>query len=324
MNYRTFGRTNINVSEIGFGAWGIGKALWKGAEDDESLRALNAAIDMGLNFIDTALAYGNGHSEQLIAQLLKERSERIYVASKVPPKNFKWPAQPGIPIENVFPPDHLTICTEKSLKNLDVDCLDVQQMHVWNDEWLSDPEWFAPIEKLKRDGKIQFFGVSINDYQPENAIQLIETGLVDTVQVIFNIFEQTPAEKLFPACIKHNIGVIVRVPLDEGGLSGKINRNTTFPSGDFRNSYFRGDRKQKVEEQVKKLEEFLGSEAESIPELALKFSLGFEAVSTIIPGMRTVNHAKSNCAISDKPRLSPATISKLGEHADNRNYYLDD
>ena len=321
MNYRTLGRTNIQVSEIGFGSWGIGKEMWKGAEDDESLRALNIAIDAGLNFIDTALAYGNGHSEQLVAQVLKERSERIYVATKVPPKNFKWPAQPGIPIEQVFPPDHLTICTEKSLKNLDIECIDVQQMHVWNDEWLSEPEWFAPVEKLKRDGKIQFFGVSINDYQPENAIQLIESGLVDCVQIIFNIFEQTPAEKLFPVCIEHNIGVIVRVPLDEGGLSGKINRNTTFPSGDFRNNYFHGDRKQQVEEQVNKLEVFLGEEAETMPGLALKYCLGFEAVSTIIPGMRTVNHAKSNCAISDKDRLSSETITRLREHAWQRNFY---
>ena len=323
MNYRSLGRTKLQISEIGFGAWGIGKTLWKGAEDPESLRALHTAIDLGLNFIDTALVYGNGHSEQLISKILKERSERIYVASKVPPKNFKWPAQPGISIDQVFPPDHVTICAEKSLKNLDVDCIDLLQLHVWNVEWLSEPDWVAPIDQLKQDGKIQYFGVSINDHQPENAVRLIESGLVDSVQVIFNIFDQSPAARLFPACVEHNIGVIVRVSLDEGGLTGKIDRNTTFPSGDFRNSYFAGDRKLQVEERTKKLENFLGPETETLPELALKFCLGFDAVSTIIPGMRTVSHAQSNCSISEKNKLSSETIKRLAEHAWQRNFYLD-
>ncbi len=322
MNYRSLGRTKLQISEIGFGAWGIGKALWKGAEDAESLQALHKAIDLGLNFIDTALAYGNGHSEQLIAKVLKERSERITVATKVPPKNFKWPAQPGISIDQVFPPDHVTICAEKSLKNLDVDCLDLLQLHVWNDAWLSEPDWVAPIDQLKQDGKIQHFGISINDHQPENAIRLIESGMVDSVQVIFNIFDQSPAVRLFPVCMEHNIGVIVRVSLDEGGLTGKIDRNTTFPSGDFRNAYFAGDRKLQVEERAKKLENFLGPEAETLPELALKFCLGFDAVSTIIPGMRTVSHAQANCAISGKNQLSSETIERLAEHAWQRNFYL--
>ena len=194
-------------------------------------------------------------------------------------------------------------------------------MHVWNDEWLSESDWYVPIDQLKQDGKIQYFGVSINDHQPENAIRLIETGLVDSVQVIFNIFDQSPTARLFPVCVEHNIGVIVRVSLDEGGLTGKIDRNTTFPSGDFRNSYFAGDRKLQVEEHAKKLEIFLGSEAETLPELALKFCLGFDAVSAIIPGMRTVSHAQANCSISEKNKLSSETIKRLAEHAWHRNFY---
>ena len=321
MQHRNLGRTKLEVSEIGFGAWGIGKAMWVGAEDDESLRALHTAVDLGLNFIDTALAYGKGHSERLIGQFLKERSERIYVATKVPPKNMKWPAPPGVPSNEAFPPEHVITSAEKSLKNLDVDCLDLLQYHVWNDEWVSEADWFTPIDKLKQEGKISHFGVSINDHQPENAIKLIETGLVDSVQVIFNIFDQSPLNRLFPVCIKNDIGVIVRVALDEGALSGKLDRTTTFPDGDFRNFYFRGNRLQQIEERVKQLEPVLGEEAESLPALALRFCLSFDAVSTVIAGMRSVEHVRANCALSDGRTRTPMTIEELKKHVWERNFY---
>jgi aryl-alcohol dehydrogenase-like predicted oxidoreductase len=190
MNYRTLGKTGLQVSEIGYGAWGIGKGMWVGAEDDESIKALNKAIDLGLNFIDTALVYGDGHSENLVGQVVRGRSERIYVASKIPPKNYQWPAQRGVPVREAFPADHVIASTEESLRNLGLETIDVQQFHVWSDEWADQGDWLGAIQKLKKEGKIRFFGISINDCQPDNAIRLIETGAVDTVQVIHNIFEQ--------------------------------------------------------------------------------------------------------------------------------------
>ncbi|MBV8227297.1 MAG: aldo/keto reductase, partial [Verrucomicrobia bacterium] len=246
MNYRTLGRTGLQVSEIGYGAWGIGKGAWIGASDDESVKALNKAFDFGLNFVDTALVYGDGHSEKLVGKAIRQRSETIYVASKIPPKNYQWPAKRGVPVREAFPADHIIASTEESLKYLGLDTIDVQQFHVWSDEWVGQGDWLDGIQKLKKQGKIRFFGVSINDCQPENAIRLIETGVLDTVQVIHNIFEQAPEDRLFPACEQRQVGVIVRVPFDEGSLTGKITPDTRFDPADFRNRYFRDDRKRQV------------------------------------------------------------------------------
>ena len=211
MNYRTLGKTGLKVSEIGYGAWGIGKSLWVGASDEESAKALHRSIDLGLNFIDTALGYGDGHSERLVGSVVKERPEMIYVATKIPPKNQVWPAPSGVPVSETFPAEHVIACTEQSLSNLGLERIDVQQFHVWSDEWVNQGDWLEAVQKLKRQGKIHSFGVSINDHQPENAIRLIETGAVDVVQVIYNIFDQSPEDKLFPACEQHQIGVIARV-----------------------------------------------------------------------------------------------------------------
>ena len=321
MNYRALGRTGLKVSEIGFGAWGIGKSMWIGASDDESLKALNRSIDLGLNFIDTALGYGDGHSEQLVGQLVRQRSETIYVATKIPPKNEVWPARAGTLAEQTFPADHVIKCTEKSLKNLGLETIDVQQFHVWSDEWVGKGDWLSAIQKLKEQGKIKFFGVSINDYQPENAIKLIETGVLDTVQVIYNIFEQNPEEKLFPACERHKIGVIVRVALDEGGLTGKITPDVTFAADDFRNNYFQGDRKQQVSERVNRIASDVGITLEDMPETALRYTLSHPAVSTVIPGMRTVRNVERNCQLGDGRGLPAETVLKLHAHRWNRNFY---
>jgi len=242
MNFRTLGKTGLEISEVGYGAWGIGKSNWIGASDDESVKALNKAVDLGLNFIDTALGYGDGHSERLVGRLAKERSETIYVATKIPPKNGQWPAQSGVSVAETFPAEHVIACTEESLKNLGLETIDVQQFHVWSDEWVNQGDWLEAVQKLKEQGKLKHFGVSINDFQPENAIKLIETGVVDTVQVIYNIFEQSPEDQLFPACERHQVGVIVRVALDEGGLTGKITPDTTFEESDFRSKYFSSKR----------------------------------------------------------------------------------
>src|SRR3954469_3153147 len=253
MNTRTLGRTGIEVSEIGYGAWGIGGSGWLGAQDDESLQALHRAIELGVNLIDTALGYGDGHSEELVGQVVRERSEAIYVATKIPPKNGIWPAPSGIDPEEAFPGDHVHECTERSLRNLGLDALDVQQFHVWSDEWVGRGSWLDGVHALKSEGLIRFFGVSINDHQPANAIRLIETGVVDTVQVIYNIFDQSPEDELLAACERMDVGVIVRVPLDEGALTGRVGPGTEFPEGDFRNRYFRNDRLQQVQEHVEAL-----------------------------------------------------------------------
>jgi aryl-alcohol dehydrogenase-like predicted oxidoreductase len=321
MNYRALGRTGLKVSEIGFGAWGIGKSMWIGASDDKSLRALHRSIDLGLNFIDTALGYGEGHSEQLVGQLVRQRSETIYVATKIPPKNEVWPARAGTPVAKAFPADHVVKCTETSLKNLGLETIDVEQFHVWSDEWVGEGDWLSAVQKLKDQGKIRFFGVSINDYQPENAIKLIEAGVLDTVQVIYNIFEQKPEEKLFPACHRHGVGVIVRVALDEGGLTGKITPDVTFAANDFRNSYFRGDRKQQVYERVTRIASDLEISLDDMPETALRYTLSQPAVSTVIPGMRTVRNVERNCQLGDGRGLPAEKLKKLKAHRWDRNFY---
>ena len=315
MNERRLGRTGLNVSEIGYGAWGIGGSQWLGAGDQESLKALNRAVDLGVNFIDTALVYGRGHSEQLVGKVVSERSERIVVASKIPPKNLTWPAPDGLEPDDVFPADHVRKSTERSLSNLGMDTLDVMQFHVWSDEWVGRGSWLEAIQALKDEGKIRFFGISINDHQPANAIELIETGVVDTVQVIYNVFDQSPEDQLFAACERNDVGVIARVPLDEGGLTGTITPDTTFPDGDFRNEYFSGDRGvAQTDEHVRAILEDLGIERTELPEVALRYVLSHPAVSTVIPGMRRVRNVERNAAIGDGVGLPPERVQALKAH----------
>jgi len=321
MNYRTLGRTGIEVSEVGYGAWGIGGSQWLGAEDDESLEALNRAIDLGLTFVDTALAYGRGHSETLVGQVVRERDEWIRVASKVPPKNQIWPAPAGVDPEEAFPDEWVRRCTRRSLDNSKLELLDVQQLHVWQDEWVGRGSWLEGVQALKDEGLIGSFGVSINDHQPANAVKLIESGVVDTVQVIYNVFDQTPEDELFGVCEAHDVGVIVRVPFDEGALTGAIGPDTEFPEGDFRNDYFRGDRKVQVAERVDALVEDLGISRSELPEIALRFVLSHPAVSTVIPGMRSVRNAEANCAVGDGQALPEGMLTKLRAHRWDRNFY---
>lgn len=323
MKYRTFGRTGLEVSEIGYGAWGIGGIQWKGGEDDESISALHRAIELGLNFIDTALAYGEGHSEQLVGKVLRERSEQILVATKIPPKNQVWPARSGHSLDDVFPYDYAIACTEQSLRNLGVERIDLQQFHVWNPEWVQREEWRRAIEDLKASGKVRFFGISINDHQPDSALSIIETGLIDSVQVIYNIFDQSPQINLFPLCHKHNIGVIARVPLDEGALTGTIREDTVFDPNEFRAIYFRGDHKKQVVEHVDALLADLHSAGVTQPlaEVALRFCLSHPAVSTVIPGMRKVRHVESNCALSDQGSLHEPLVELLQHHAWAKDFY---
>lgn len=319
MRYRRLGRTGFRVSEIGFGAWGIGKKMWIGAEDVESLRALHEAVDLGVNFIDTALVYGDGHSERLVGKFLRQRTERVYVATKVSPRNRRWPAQGRL--EEAFPSDYIVRSTEASLRNLQVERIDLQQLHVWNPAWIHDDSWCETLLRLRDEGKVAHFGVSINDHQPESALELVTSGKIDTVQVIYNIFEQAPEERLFPLCRENNVGVIARVPFDEGALTGAITPQTAFPPRDWRHHYFLGDRKQQVFERVSRLKELLDGEASTLPELALKFCLHPQAVSTVIPGMRRVEHVQANCAVSERPPIDAALLERLREHRWEKNFY---
>ena len=320
MRYRKLGRAGFEISEIGYGAWGIGGSQWLGGTDDESIAALRRAIELGLNFIDTALAYGDGHSEQLVGRVVRETGHRIYVATKVPPKNDQWPALPGIGIEKVFPYNYILESTETSLRNLGLDVIDLQQLHVWNPEWIGREEWRRAFEELKKSGKVRAVGVSINDHQPDSALELVRTGLVDSVQVIYNIFDQTPARNLLPLCGELNIGVLARCPLDEGALTGAIRENTVFDPRDFRAEYFRGDRKKQVVDHVAALESHTAG-AGSLPEVALRFCLSDPAVSAVIPGMRRTRNAEMNCRVSDSGPLDAQILGVLKQHAWSRNFY---
>lgn len=321
MNQRTLGRTGLEVSEIGYGAWGIGGSQWLGADDRESLRALHRAMDLGLTLIDTALAYGGGHSEELVGQAARERDERIVVATKVPPRNQTWPAPAGLDPEEVFPAGWVRRCTERSLANTGLDVLDLQQLHVWSDEWVGRGTWLEAVEELKAEGKIRAFGVSINDHQPANALALIETGVVDTVQVIYNVFDQSPEDRLLPVCAERGIGVLARVPFDEGALTGTVGPDTTFPEGDFRTAYFRGDRRQQVADRVQAIVDDLGIAREELPEVALRYVLSEPAVSSVIPGMRSVRNVERNCAVGDGRGLPPEQVAALKRHRWDRNFY---
>jgi aryl-alcohol dehydrogenase-like predicted oxidoreductase len=321
MRYRRLGKTGFQVSEMGYGAWGIGGKLWLGGDDRESSQALRVAIERGVNFIDTALAYGDGHSEQLVGQVVRETRHKIYVASKVPPKNLLWPARPGVPISEVFAYEYIMESTERSLKNLGIETIDVQQLHVWNPEWIARDEWKRAFEDLKRSGKAQAVGISINDHQPDSALEIINTGLIDTVQVIYNIFDQTPERNLFPQAMERDIGVIARCPLDEGALTGRINQHTQFEATEFRTRYFKGDRKKQVAERVAVIERDLGIQDGVMPEVALRFCLSPPAVSSVIPGMRTRANVELNCTIPGKGPLPEKVLAILRKHAWEKNFY---
>ncbi|HEY2943768.1 MAG TPA: aldo/keto reductase [Vicinamibacteria bacterium] len=323
MKYRRLGRTGLMVSEIGFGAWGIGKGLWIGAEDAESLRALRHAVEQGVNFIDTALAYGPGHSERLVGQLVREMKVPLYVATKVPPKNLVWPAAKGVSVSEVFPAAHVRRSAEESLKNLGLERIDILQLHVWRDEYLDDTSagWPEALRELQTSGKVRFVGISVNDHDPSSALRAVASGLFHTAQIIYNVFDQSPERAFFPACQKHDVGVIARVPFDEGGLTGTITPDSTFPRGDFRSDYFKGARKRQVWERAEALKKLLDGDAKTLPELALRFILSHDAVSTVIPGMRRLSSVEANVAVSDGRRLSPALLAKLKGHAWPRNFY---
>jgi aryl-alcohol dehydrogenase-like predicted oxidoreductase len=321
VKYRPLGTTGIEVSEIGYGAWGIGGSMWGGADDDESVAALNRAIDLGVNFIDTALAYGDGRSERIVGEVVRSRPETIYVATKVPPKNMVWPAQPGTPVADAFPGAYVRECAERSLANLGLERIDLLQLHVWSDEWTDEGDWRDAVDELRTAGTIAWFGVSLNNHEPANALRLVESGAVDAVQVIYNVFDQSPEDELFPACREHGVGVLARVPLDEGGLTGTIGPDTEFPAGDFRASYFRGDRRLELDERVRAIAGDLGIAESELAEISLRFVLSEPTVSSTIPGMRSVRNVERNVAVSDGRGVPAGWRERLRAHSWQRDFY---
>ena len=294
--------------------------MWRGADDGESLRSLHLAVENGLNFIDTALAYGEGHSERLIGRCLRDTEARVYVATKAPPMNQRWPARG--PLEEVFPRDYLISSTEQSLENLGVECLDLMQLHVWSPDWIQQDEWHQTLLDLKAAGKVSHFGVSVGEHEPGTAVEVVRSGRIDTVQVIYNIFDQSAEQELFGACEDMGVGVIARVPFDEGALTGAIAADSRFPKKDWRRRYFRGDRKIQVQDRVERLSALLGEEVQTLAELALRFCLQPRVVSTVIPGMRSTSHVGANLGVSGLPLLGGDLMAKLKQQAWDKNFYF--
>jgi aryl-alcohol dehydrogenase-like predicted oxidoreductase len=329
MKQRSLGITGYRVSEIGFGGWGLGGEMWRGVDDGEGRKALREAIEQGITFFDTALAYGAGHSERVIGEELKHeiRSAHVTVATKIPPLNRQWPGRSSYKLADVFPAKYIASSTEQSLKNLRLEALHVQQLHVWNDAWLSEPDWeasYQQIVRLKEEGKVLHWGISINDHAPESALRILADPLFETAQVIYNIYDRSPEKALFALARKKPLGIIVRVPFDEGALTGQIKADTVFPAGDWRVEYFAGDRKVEAERRGKALAEVLDDQVETLPELALRFCLSSPEVSTVIPGMRRPAHVRQNAMASTKGVLPAGMLSKLKPHAWDKNWYSED
>lgn len=316
MQYRTFRKLGWSVSEIGYGTWGmgIGPWAWKGSSDEESIASLSAAVEAGVNLMDTAWIYGRGHSERLVGKVLEKYKDRkIYVVSKIPPKNMLWPSRRGDDIQAIFPADHILDYTKRTLANLGQSSVDLMLFHVWEDDWHKETEWKEAVEFLKKEGMVKSFGISINTWEPWNVERTLDTGLIDAVEVIYNIFEQRPEDRLFSVCDKAGIGVIARVPFDEGSLIGTMTMDTTFDADDWRSTYFVKENLEQCIPRVEKIKALL-PDSMSMAQLALRFILDHPTVGTVIPGMRRANHVAENLAVSDSPGLPAGLMAEVRKH----------
>ncbi len=312
MNYRKFGRTNWDVSEIGYGMWGM--AGWTGSDDGESMESLQLAVNKGCNFFDTAWGYGAGKSEGLLGKLVRANADKkLYTATKIPPRNFKWPSKREYSLDDCFPPDHIEEYVEKSLANAGLDSYDLMQFHTWEDSWLEDDRLLRKMTDLKSKGLFHAIGVSINRWEPWNGLKAVKSGMIDSVQVIYNIFDQNPGDELFPACREYDVAVIARVPFDEGSLTGNLTKDSRWPEGDWRNTYFVAENLDASVERAERLKPLV-PEGMTMAEMALRFILAEPTVSTIIPGMRKTHHVKSNMAASDAGPLDASLLEELRKH----------
>lgn len=317
MNYRRFGRTGWNVSEIGYGMWGL--AEWSESDDAESLGSLQRSIELGVNFFDTAWAYGEGRSEQILAKVLRANTgKKLYVATKIPPKNREWPSQRGFSLDVSYPPEYIEEYIEKSMKNLGVEQIDLMQLHTWEDRWLTDERLPRAIENMRKSGKVAFVGISVNRWEPHNGIRAVLEGAVDAVQVIYNIFDQNPEDALLPICRMKDVAVIARVPFDEGTLTGTLTADTTWPEGDWRNTYFVPENLKSSVAHADALKPLV-PEGNSMAQMALRFILNNPDIATIIPGMRKRRNVEANTAASQMGPLSSDLHKKLQAHRWDRN-----
>lgn len=313
MKYRKFGRAGWQVSEIGYGMWGMGS--WSGSDDDESLAALQHALDLGCNFYDTAWGYGAGHSEGLLGRLVRANpGKKFYTATKIPPKNFKWPSRREYSVDDCFPPDHIEQYVHSSLQNAGLESFDLMQFHTWEDAWIRDDRVVKGMDDLRRQGLVHAWGISINRWEPWNGVETVRSGLIDAVQVIYNIFDQNPEDELFPACQENDVAVIARVPFDEGTLTGTLTVDSKWPEGDWRNTYFVPDNLIPSVRRGDALKPLAAEAGLTMPELALRFILNNPTVSTIIPGMRKLHHVEANIAASDAGPLPAELHVQLREH----------
>ena len=312
MKYRRFGKTNWQVSEIGYGMWGM--AGWTGSDDKESLLSLQRSVDLGCNFFDTAWAYGEGHSEQLLGQIVRNNPDKkLFIATKIPPKNFIWPSRREFSLDDCFPPDHIEKYVHSSLKNAGLEKFDLMQFHVWEDQFTEDDRWVKKMDELRAQGLIDAIGISINRWEPWNGVKTVRSGLIDSVQVIYNIFDQSPEDELLPACAEMDVAVIARVPFDEGTLTGNLTLESTWPEGDWRGTYFVPENLKSSVEHVDALRPLV-PEGLTMPEMALRFILNEERVSTVIPGMRKLKHVEANISASKAGPLPQALHEKLHLH----------
>ena len=312
MKYRTLGRTGWQVSEIGYGMWGL--AGWTGSDDEEARQALQLAVDGGCNFFDTAWAYGDGRSEAMLGDLVRANPDRrLFTATKIPPKNRRWPSRREFTLDDCFPPDHIREYVESSLQNSGLPAMDLVQFHTWEDAWLDDDRWYHALSDLKSQGLFQAIGISINRWEPRNGVKAVESGLIDCVQVIYNIFDQNPEDELFPACRQHQTGVIARVPFDEGTLTGTLTKDSRWPEGDWRNTYFVPENLAASVERAEALRPLIPA-GMTMPEMALRFILAEPTISTMIPGMRRRKHVEANLAASDVGPLPPSLVAQLRGH----------
>ena len=314
MRLRKLSQNGPEVSEVSFGAWAIGGAMWGGRRDDDARAALEHAFSRGVNLVDTALVYGDGHSERLVGEFARAHRDQVYVATKVPPKAYNWPAPPNAPLRDNFPASWIVECAERSLKNLGLERIDLLQLHVWADAWTDQDEWYEALEKLRAQGKVRLTGISINSHDPASALGVVRQRKVDALQVFYNVFDQSPEDELFPACLEHGVGVLARVPFDESSLTGKLREDTTFPPGDFRAQYFAGDLLRETVRRVEALRPIVEGAASSMARGALRYVLSHPAVSTVIPGMRSIHQVDENSAASDDGPLPPAVLKALHAH----------
>ncbi len=320
MRYRTFGRLGWRVSEIGYGAWQLGGNMWGDVSEARAAEALRAALGAGIDFFDTALAYGNGRSEQLVGRVLREEGAvgKVRVATKVPPKDGRWPASAAVALREVFPREWIRRCAETSLRNLDIEPVDLLQLHTWTDAWLDDPEWFEELARLKDEGKIRAFGVSISEYDPASAVNVTRSRKVDSLQIVYNVLEQAPNDELLPAARAAGAAVIVRVPLDEGALTGTLTPGSRFPPDDFRSRFFAPEKLPEFVRRVAAVRPILEQGGESMATGALRFCLSHPVVSTVIVGSTSGAHVRENAAVSELGPLPRETLAALAPHAWDR------